>query len=167
MAVHQVRAADELVLPWAGLGEVGVDDAQVGVQTAQRLGVGGVLVDGDELAEILLLKPRDEVLADETGSPGDHNFSLETSVSHVGVFASSHSIEDCPGGTSNAARRSSGMRQGVRMILPTPPFSAAAWASAASLKRHHAIDWQHELAVSNGFGVVHVGGGVGVRGHRA
>ena len=75
VTVHQMRAADKLLLPGAGLCQVGVNDAQVGVETAKSLRVGRVFVDSDEFAEIPVLKPRNEVLSDQACRTCDDNLS--------------------------------------------------------------------------------------------
>src|SRR6185437_2861651 len=75
VTVHQVRAAGELVLPGAALGKICMDDAQIRVETAQRLGICRMFVDRDNLAEVPLFKARDKVLPDEARSPGNHDLS--------------------------------------------------------------------------------------------
>ena len=126
VTVHQVGATDELVLPGAGYGEICMDDAQVRVQTAKSLGVRRMFVDRDNFTEALLLKPRNEVLPDEARSPCDHNLS------------GCHGSPQKPSVKQNYTfRRRWDLRkrhQGVSTILPIPPFSAAAWAAAASLR---------------------------------
>jgi protein-disulfide isomerase len=74
MKEHQVRAAFELLLPWAGCGQVGFHDAQLGMQLTQDGDILGVLVDGNDLVAGIKLETRDQVLADQTCSACYNNF---------------------------------------------------------------------------------------------
>jgi hypothetical protein len=74
VADDEMSAAFEFVLPGAGLGEVGLDDAEAGMQLSEEGSVCRVLVDGNQLVEVFTFETRNQILADETCSTCDHNF---------------------------------------------------------------------------------------------
>ena len=59
------------ILPVIGVRQIGLDDPDVGMQSSQDRGVGGVFVDRNNVSVMARLETRDQVLADETGRAGN------------------------------------------------------------------------------------------------
>ena len=67
---HNNISADEMALPVARLGEVGILDGDVRLNLLQHGQIGAVLVKNDNVGVALGFQAGDEVLTDEAGATG-------------------------------------------------------------------------------------------------
>src|SRR6266404_1544675 len=74
---HRVSAR-EAVGPWAGFGEIRLDDLNARMYLAEQAHIGLVLIDADEFQIVSQLQSRHKILPDKAGCPSNNDLSHQS-----------------------------------------------------------------------------------------
>jgi len=81
MQLHHTVGIHEGLCPVAGIGEIGADRFDVGVQPAQDFQVVFVLVDGDQVGVALRFQFDQQILADQAGGTRNDDLACLSRIS--------------------------------------------------------------------------------------